>query len=123
AAVRATGGRGAEVRAPAAGSRKPPAGQQLAWKLAVLGPRDPLPLLFIQHLTPLPERRAQVPRSGQHPNGVLRTDRVYIAVPDLAAALPPYSRVLGMPAPPVQRGAVIKADMAVFDLGPTGVTV
>ena len=28
-----------------------------------------------------------------------------------------------MPAPPVQRGAVIKADMAVFDLGPTGLTI
>jgi hypothetical protein len=28
-----------------------------------------------------------------------------------------------MPAPRVQRGAVIKADMAVFDLGPTGLTV
>jgi hypothetical protein len=28
-----------------------------------------------------------------------------------------------MPAPPVRRGTVIKADMAVFDLGPTGLTV
>jgi hypothetical protein len=28
-----------------------------------------------------------------------------------------------MPVPPVQRGAVIKADMAVFNLGPTGLTV
>ena len=121
--VRAMREREVEVSDPADGSRKTPAGQQLAWKLAVLGPRDPLPLLFIQHLTPLAERRAQVPRSGQHPNGVLRTDRVYIAVPDLAQAVPQYSRVLGIPAPPVQRGAVIKADMAVFDLGPTGLTV
>lgn len=121
--VRAMRERGVEVSDPADGSRKTPAGQQLAWKLAVLGPRDPLPLLFIQHLTPLPERRAQVPRSGQHPNGVLRTDRVYIAVPDLTQAVPRYSRVLGIPAPPVQRGAVIKADMVVFDLGPTGLTV
>jgi hypothetical protein len=31
--------------------------------------------------------------------------------------------VLGLPVPKVQRGAVIKADMAVFDLGPTGLTV
>jgi len=121
--VRAMRERGVEVSNPADGSRKTPAGQPLAWKLAVLGPRDPLPLLFIQHLTPLAERRAQVPRSGHHPNGVLRTDRVYIAVPDLAQAVPQYSRVLGMPAPPVQRGVVIKADMAVFDLGPTGLTV
>jgi len=121
--ARAMRERGIEVSGPTDGSRKTPAGQPLAWKLAVLGPRDPLPLLFIQHLTPLVERRAQVPRAGQHPNGVLRTDRVYIVVPDLAAALPLYSRVLGMPVPPVQRGAVIKADMAVFDLGPTGLTV
>jgi hypothetical protein len=28
-----------------------------------------------------------------------------------------------MPVPKVQRGAVIKADMVVFDLGPTGLTV
>ena len=121
--VRAMRERGVEVSDPAEGSRKTAAGQQLAWKLAVLGPRDRLPVLFIQHLTPLVERRGQVPRAGQHPNGVFRTDRVYITVPDLAAALPLYSRVLGMPAPPRQRGAVIKADMAVFDLGPTGLTV
>jgi hypothetical protein len=54
---------------------------------------------------------------------VLRADRVYIAVADVAAAAETYSQVLGMPAPKVQRGAVIKADMAVFDLGPTGLTV
>jgi hypothetical protein len=48
---------------------------------------------------------------------------VYIAVADVASAVETSSRVLGMPAPKVQRGAVIKADMAVFDLGPTGLTV
>jgi hypothetical protein len=48
---------------------------------------------------------------------------VYIAVPDVAAAARDYARVLGLPVPPVQRGAVIKADMAVFDLGPTGLTI
>jgi hypothetical protein len=50
-------------------------------------------------------------------------DRVYITVADVAAAAVTYSHVLGMPVPKVQRGAVIKADMAVFDLGPTGLTV
>ena len=64
-----------------------------------------------------------MPRAGDHPNGALRLDRVYIAVPDLAAVTEPYGRVLGMPVPKIQRGAVIKADMAVFDLGPTGLTV
>ena len=46
-----------------------------------------------------------------------------IAVTDVAKAAETYARVLGMPVPRVQRGAVIKADMAVFDLGPTGLTV
>jgi len=115
--------RGVDVQDPTAGARRTPAGQELTWKAAVLGPRNPLPVFFIQHLTPLAERRLQVPCAGQHPNGVLRTDRVYIAVPDLAASAESYARVLGMPVPRIQRGAVIKADMAVFDLGPTGLTV
>src|SRR5262249_6640120 len=34
-----------------------------------------------------------------------------------------HAGVLGIPVPKIQRGAVIKADMAVFDLGPTGLTV
>jgi len=58
-----------------------------------------------------------------HPNGALRTERVYIAVSDVAKAADLYSRVLGVAVPRVQRGNVIKADMAVFDLGPTGLTV
>ena len=121
--VRAMQARGVEVSEPTDGSRRTSAGQLLRWKLAVLGRGNPLPLLFIQHLTPLAERRAQSPRAGRHPNQALRIDRVYIVVPDLAAAIQQYSRVLGMPAPAVQRGAVIKADMAVFDLGPTGLTI
>ena len=89
----------------------------------MLGERNPLPIFFIQHLTPVQERRHQVPGAGRHPNGVLRADRVYIVVTDVAAAAETYSRVLGMPAPRVERGTVIKADMAVFNLGPTGLTV
>jgi catechol 2,3-dioxygenase-like lactoylglutathione lyase family enzyme len=115
--------RGVDVDDPTAGVRRTPAGHDLRWKMAALGPRNPLPVLFIQHLTPLKERRAQVPRAGDHPNRVLGADRVYIAVPDLAASAGSYSRVLGLPVPRIQRGAVIKADMAVFDLGPTGLTV
>ncbi|HEV2055402.1 MAG TPA: VOC family protein [Methylomirabilota bacterium] len=115
--------RGVDVGDPAPGARRTPDGKDLRWKMAVLGQLNPLPVLFIQHLTPLTERLAQVPQAGQHPNGVLRVDRVYIAVPDVAASAEVYGRVLGMPVPPIQRGAVIKADMAVFDLGPTGLTV
>jgi len=115
--------RGVDVSDPTQGARRTPGGQDLRWKVAALGERNPLPVLFIQHLTPLAERRAQVPKAGDHPNGVLRIDRVYIAVPDVAASAESYARVLGMPVPAIQRGAVIKADMAVFDLGPTGLTV
>ena len=115
--------RGVAVSAAMEGGRRTPAGQELRWKLATLGASNPLPVVFIQHLTPIEERRRQVPGAGDHPNGALRADRVYIAVADIADAARTYSRVLGMPAPPVLRGAVIKADMAVFNLGPTGLTV
>ena len=73
------------------------------------------------HRAPHTAARATPPgvSAGPHPNGVLRLDRVYIAVAAVAAAAETYSHVLGMPVPQVQRGAVIKADMAVFDLGPT----
>src|SRR5438094_464124 len=71
-----------------------------------------------------------VPPGGRHerrashkPNGGLRIDRLYIAVVVVAATAATYGRVLGMPVPKIQRGAVIKADMAVFDLGPTGLTI
>jgi len=116
-------GRGVEVSDAIDGGRRTPAGQELRWKTSTLGSRNPLPIIFIQHLTPLEERRRAAAGAGQHPNGALRADRVYIAVPDVGVAVATYSRVLGMPAPRVQRGAVIKADMAVFDLGPTGLTV
>ena len=115
--------RGVDVSDAAEGARRTPAGKELRWKAAMLGRRDSLPLFFVQHLTPVEERRRQVPAAGRHPNGVLRADRAYIAVPDVAAAAEAYARVLGMPAPKVERGTVINADMAVFNLGPTGVTV
>jgi len=115
--------RGVDVGDATEGARRTPAGQELRWKAAGLGAKNPLPIFFIQHLTPRDERRRQVARAGEHPNGALRLDRVYIVVSDLAPAVEAYSRVLGMATPKIQRGAVIKADMAVFDLGPTGLTV
>jgi catechol 2,3-dioxygenase-like lactoylglutathione lyase family enzyme len=65
-----------------------------------------------------------VGRSGarpptRHPNGVLRIERVYIAVADVAAAAERYARVLGVPAPKMERGTVINADMAIFQFGAT----
>ena len=120
AAMRA---RGVEVGDAAEGARRTPAGLELRWRAAALGPANPLPVFFVQHLTPLDARRRQVPRAGEHPNGVLRAEHAYVAVPDVAAAAGTYARVLGLPVRAIQRGAVIKADMAVFDLGPTGLTV
>src|SRR6185295_17638370 len=81
AAMRA---RGVDVGEPAEGGRRTPSGRELRWKSASLGPRNPLPIFFVQHLTPPAERPRQVAPAGDHPNGVLRLDRVYIAVPDLA---------------------------------------
>ena len=109
-----------DVSDPRDGGRKTPGGLQLSWKAASLGARNPLPIFFIQHLTPVEQRRKQFNQSGEHPNRALRADRVYVAVPDVAAEASVYSRVLGVPVPKIQRGNVIKADMAVFDLGPTG---
>jgi catechol 2,3-dioxygenase-like lactoylglutathione lyase family enzyme len=115
--------RGVDVGEIRDGGRRTLEGQELRWRAAFLGPPDALPIFFIQHLTPLAERKAQALRLGPHPNGVMRMERVYIAVPDVAAAAGTYARVLGLPVPKIQRGAVIKADMAVFDLGPTGLTL
>jgi catechol 2,3-dioxygenase-like lactoylglutathione lyase family enzyme len=58
--------------------------------------------------------------AGRHPNAVQRIERAYIAVTDLAAAVEHYARVLGVPAPEIERGNVIKADMAIFQFGPHG---
>ncbi|MGH7413887.1 MAG: VOC family protein [Candidatus Rokuibacteriota bacterium] len=115
--------RGVEVGEIRDGGRRTPEGQELRWRAAFLGPRNELPIFFIQHLTPLHERKAQAVRLGSHPNGVLRVERAYVAVPDVADAARTYSRVLGLAVPGLQRGTVIKADMAVFDLGPTGLTL
>jgi hypothetical protein len=113
--------RGVDVSDVSDGVRRTPSGRELRWRSAVLGAANALPIFFVQHLTPLAERRG--PEPGRHPNGALRVDRVYIAVADVAAAAPVYARVLGMDVPKIQRGMVIRSDMAVFDLGPTGLTV
>jgi hypothetical protein len=121
--VSAMRARGVDVSDPAEGMRRTPEGLDLRWKLALPGPANPLPLIFIQHLTPLEERRKQVPVAGNHPNGVQTLERVYIVVADAAAESATYARALGLPQPPLQRGTVIMSDMAVFQLGATGLGV
>ena len=105
------------------GNRRTPAGQELRWKAAALGPANQLPLFFIQHLTPVEERRRQVPGAGNHPNGVYKLERCYIATPDVESTAAMYAKVLGMPQPATHRGSVIMSHMAVFELGPTGLSI
>ncbi|HEY6722046.1 MAG TPA: VOC family protein, partial [Burkholderiales bacterium] len=42
-----------------------------------------------------------------------------IAVRDVASSAALYARALGVPAPKMERGTVINADMAIFNFGPT----
>jgi hypothetical protein len=59
----------------------------------------------------------------QHPNGVYKLERVYVAVPDLAAAVEEWRRILDLPEPKMERGTVIMADMAIFQLAGAGLTL
>ena len=120
AAMRA---RGVDVSDAIEGGRRTPAGQELRWKAAMPGPANPLPIFFIQHLTPMAERRKQVPDAGNHPNGVRFLERAYIVVRDLEAAVAAYGKVLGMAQPRMYKGTVIMSHMAVFQFGPAGLTV
>jgi predicted enzyme related to lactoylglutathione lyase len=71
----------------------------------------------IAYITLVEQKNAQA--ASRHPNGVQRIERVYIAVKDVAAAAAHYARVLGVPASKMERGTVINADMAIFQLGAT----
>jgi len=63
------------------------------------------------------------PVAAMHPNGVYKLERVYVAVADLAAAVTEWRKVLGLPEPKMERGTVIMADMAIFQLGAAGLTL
>jgi catechol 2,3-dioxygenase-like lactoylglutathione lyase family enzyme len=71
----------------------------------------------VDHIELVGKSNARPP--GRHPNGVLRIERVYIAVKDVAWSAALYARLLGVPAPKLERGTVIHADMAIFQFGPT----
>jgi catechol 2,3-dioxygenase-like lactoylglutathione lyase family enzyme len=119
AAMRA---RGVDVGEAMEGSRRTPAGLHLQWKFAVLGPANPLPVFFIQHITPMTERRKQVP-AGEHPNRVYTLERTYIVTRDMAASAALYAKVLGLPQPKPVKGTVIMSDMTVFQLGEHGLGI
>jgi Glyoxalase-like domain len=113
--------RGVDVGDPIEGSRRTPAGVELHWRAAMLGAANPLPLFFIEHLTPLAVRRGPVP--PVHPNRVFKLERTYVVVDDVAASAPLYAKVLGIAQPPLERGTVIMADMSVFQIGPCGLGI
>ena len=114
---------GVDVSDVTAGSRRTPAGQLLQWKSAVLGPKNPLPLFFIEHVTPLAQRRTQAAAAGNHPNGVYKLERAYIVTHNAEAEAAVYANVLGMPKPELHKGTVVMSDMAIFEIGPTGLGV
>ena len=115
-------GRGVEVSDVVDGRRKQ-GGTEFRWKAATLGPKNPLPLFFIQHLTPMAERRKHTPGGGPHPNGVRFLERTYIVVQDLEASVALYSKVLGTSQPRMYKGTVIMSHMAVFQFGSAGLTI
>lgn len=121
--VAAMRGRGVDVSDAMDGSRHTPAGMELKWKSAVLGVKNPLPIFFIQHLMPMAERSKQVAVAGNHPNGVYKLERSYIVTHDAEADAAVYANVLGMPKPVLHKGTVVMSDMAIFEIGPTGLGV
>ncbi len=114
--------RGVDVGDVTDGSRCTPSGQMLQWKSAVLGPKNPLPIFFIQHITPMVERRKQV-STGNHPNGVYTLERTYIVANDAEATAATYAKVLGMPQPKTVKGTVIMSNMVVFQIGAHGLGI
>jgi catechol 2,3-dioxygenase-like lactoylglutathione lyase family enzyme len=115
--------RGVDVSDPADGVRRMTNGEELRWRAAFLGPANPLPIFFIEHVTALEVRRTQVPAAAKHANGVYALERAYIVVPDAEAAAAVYAKVLGVAQPALQRGTVIMSNMAIFQLGSTGLGV
>jgi hypothetical protein len=108
--------RGVDVSEVWTEERHTRSGQTLRWRGATLDARDLHQVVFAQWLVPKPPATRQ-------PNGAISLDRAYIAVDDLASASNRYARILGQPVPPVERGLIIKAEMAVFTLGTTGLAL
>lgn len=77
----------------------------------------------LEQVTVTDSMQPRGPVPAQHPNGVYKLERVYVAVADLAAAAREWRRVLDLPEPKMERGTVIMADMAIFQLGAAGLTL
>jgi hypothetical protein len=126
--VAAMRSRGVDVSDAVDGSRLTASGKELRWRLALLGPKNPLPLFFIQHSTPMAERRKQVAQPMMkegtfHPNGVYTLERTYIVTENVESAAAMYAKVLGLPQPAITPGTVIMSNMAVFQIGAMGLSL
>jgi len=64
--------------------------------------------------------KGEVLPAATHPNGAYKLERVYIVVKDIAAAAGRYAAAFGVPVPKIERGTVIRADMAPFVFGEGG---
>ena len=96
-------------------SRHTQEGTELRWRYANLGPRNAFPFFLIQHLTPIEERRAQVP-SRTHPNGA--TGIAGVSLPGNPTA---YEHVLGVP--PAKLGIELRDGPVIVTFHGTDVTV
>ena len=93
--------RGVEIADIEERDRRTPEGLLLQWRAANPGPANPFPLYFIQHETPVEQRRAQVPKAAPHPNGVMGLRGIAVVVEHLAEATARYHQMLGIsPGPP-----------------------
>lgn len=77
----------------------------------------------IAHVIVTDSMQPRNPVPAMHPNGVYKLERVYVAVADLAAAVQEWCRVLALPEPKMERGTVIMADMAIFQMNAAGLTL
>lgn len=121
--VAAMRSRGVDVSDVSDASRRTPQGEELRWRAAVPGPKNPLPIFFIEHLTPLAARRKQLPIAANHPNGAYAIERAYIVTHDAEASAAIYANVLGVPQPQLVKGTVVMANMAVFQVGANGLGI
>jgi hypothetical protein len=87
----------------------------------MLGSSNALPIFFIQHLTPLAQRRPAA--AGAHPNAVTGLERAYIVVENAEDAAANCAKILDMDVPKLQKGTVIMSNMAIFQLGQTGLGI
>ena len=110
--------RGVPLVGPVAGSRRRPDGSMMAWQLGFAA-GDPfgraLPF-FIQHDTPLAERRQWTPPGG-HPLGATGIPLLSVAVGEMESSVDGYRRLLGKEPEVIEDVPALPARRARFAIG------